>query len=361
MHGPLSGETKMPMMRAGTLTNYTQVASELGLNPAELLRQVGLTASQLESPERLISGDALVRLLELSASASACPTFGLRLAQVRQLSEFGVTGLLLTQQRTIRDALRIAQQYMHLLNEAAVLHVDEGPERVLIRADLLTDTAQSSAQAVELYLFACVQLFRAIAGRHWRPQSMHFRRSAPASLEEHHRMFQCRCEFASPFNGITLTANDLDRVNPAADPAMANYARHLIDLLPGSSPASTLAELKRHIHIFLPMGRATLLQLAHARSCSVRKLQRQLDDAGESFSSLLCGIRRDLAPQYLDNPRLEIGQVAGLLGFGRHASFTRWFILQFACTPQQWRRQQSEQSTARGASDANCTQTADEQ
>ncbi|MBF7731167.1 AraC family transcriptional regulator [Pseudomonas sp. N040] len=329
----------MPMMRAGILTNYTRVAGELGLNPAALLQQVGLNASQLEAPDRLISGDAVVRLLELSASSSGCPAFGLRLAQVRQLSEFGVTGLLLTQQRTIRDALRIAQQYMHLLNEAAVLHVDESAERVIVRVDLLTDIAQPNAQAVELYLFASVQLFRSIAGNHWRPQSMHFRRPPPHSQEEHHRLFQCRCEFASAFNGITLAPADLDRVNPTADPAMAGYARHLIDLLPGSNPASTLAELKRHLHIFLPMGRATLTQLALARQCSVRQLQRQLEDAGESFSGLLCGIRRDLVLQYLANPRLEIGQVAGLLGFSRHASFTRWFIQQFACTPLHWRRQ----------------------
>lgn len=343
----------MPMMRAGTLTNYAQVAGELGLTPAELLRQVGLSAALLDAPDKLISGDAVVRLLELSAQASGCSTFGLRLAQVRQLSEFGVTGLLLTQQRSIRDALRIAQQYMHLVNEAAVLHVDEGREAVVLRVELLTDGGLPNAQAVDLYLFACIQLFRAIAGRHWRPQSMHFRRAAPGSLAEHNRMFQCRCEFSCPFNGITLASSDLDRVNPNADPAMANYARHLLDLLPGSNPASTLAELKRHIHIFLPMGRATLKQLAHARSCSVRKLQRQLDDAGESFSSLLCAIRRDLVPQYLGNPRLEIGQVAGLLGFSRHPSFTRWFIQQFACTPQQWRKRQAGQSVARSGEGVN--------
>lgn len=350
----------MPMMRAGILANYPGVARELGLKPDELLRQVGLSATLLDAPDRLIPGDAVVHLLELSAQASGCSTFGLRLAQVRQLSEIGVTGLLLTQQRSIRDALRIAQQYMHLVNEAAVLHLDEGREAVVLRVELLTDGGLPNSQAVDLYLFACAQLFRIIAGRHWRPQSMHFRRAAPASLEVHNRMFQCRCEFAGPFNGITLSASDLDQGNPNADPAMANYARHLIDLLPGGSPASTLAELKRHIHIFLPMGRATLKQLAHARGCSVRKLQRQLEDAGESFSGLLCAIRRDLVLQYLGNPRLDIGQVAGLLGFSRHASFTRWFIQQFACTPQQWRRRQAERSMLRGASEVNRNQATGE-
>lgn len=335
----------MPMMRAGTLTNYSRVARDLGLDPADLLQQVGLSPGQLESPDRLIAADAVVRLLDLSAKASGCETFGLRLAQVRQLSEFGVTSLLLTQQRTIRDAIRIAQQYMHLLNEAAVMHLDERPEQVILRVDLLTNARLSSAQVVDLYLFACLQLFQAIAGKQWRPQKTHFNRAAPVSLSDHNRMFQCRCEFSSPFNGFTLASGDLDRINPAADPVMANYARHLIDQLPGGSPASSLANLKRHLHIFLPMGRATLSQLALAQHCSVRKLQRQLEEAGESFSNLLCGIRRDLVPQYLANPRLEIGQVAGLLGFSRHASFTRWFIQQYGCPPLHWRRQQAHKST----------------
>lgn len=339
----------MLMMRAGILTNYPKVARELGLDPQALLRLVGLSIDLLDNPDRLIPGDAVIGLLEESAQASGCATFGLRLARVRQLSEFGVAGLLLTQQRSIRDALRVAQQYMHLLNEAAVQYVDEQQDSVVVRVELLTAGKLPTTQAVELYLFASVQLFRAIAGSQWRPLAMHFKRPAPPSQEEYQRMFRCRCEFASTFNGITLSASDLDRVNPNADPAMANYARHLIDLLPGGSPASTLAELKRHTYIFLPMGRATLKQLARARGCSVRKLQRQLEDAGESFSSLLCGIRRDLVLQYLANPRLDVGQVAGLLGFSRHGSFTRWFVQQYGLAPQQWRRQQLHPAAASAA------------
>ena len=37
----------------------------------------------------------MVELLEASAEASACPTFGLRMAETRQLSNFGVVSLLL--------------------------------------------------------------------------------------------------------------------------------------------------------------------------------------------------------------------------------------------------------------------------
>lgn len=330
----------MPMMRAAVLANFPQVARELGLDPLAMLREADLPATLLENPDRLMSGDALVRLLERSAQLSGCADFGLRLAQRRQFAEFGVVGLLLRQQPSIRDVLQISLQYIHLLNDAASLHLEESPQRAVLRLDILTDKVAPGRQVAELYVAASVQLLRTIAGNPWRPLAVHFRHAAPASQALHHRLFQCRCEFGSAFNGVVMPASDLDRLNPHADPVMADYARHLIDRLPGHGPRAELAELKRHLYILLPVGRATLPQVAQARGVSVRSLQRQLQLTGESFSGLLCAVRCELVAQYLGNPQLEIGQVAGLLGFSRHASFTRWFIQQYGCPPQQWRRMQ---------------------
>ena len=44
-------------------------------------------------------------MLEESARASQCPTFGLRMAQTRQLTDLGAISLLLTHKRTLRDVL----------------------------------------------------------------------------------------------------------------------------------------------------------------------------------------------------------------------------------------------------------------
>jgi hypothetical protein len=71
-------------VRAAVLTNYLDVAHYLGFNPHDVLAQVGLSKARLLAPEQRIPIDSAVRLLEL-ATASGCQTFGLSMAESRQL------------------------------------------------------------------------------------------------------------------------------------------------------------------------------------------------------------------------------------------------------------------------------------
>ncbi|MBV8620904.1 MAG: AraC family transcriptional regulator [Curvibacter sp.] len=325
------------LVRAAALTNYMQVAEQLGLNPIEQLREVGLTPGMLEPRDRLISLDSTVRLLERSASKANCPNFGLRMAELRQLAHFGVTSILLSHQRCPRDVLQMTIQYRHVLNESLALYLEESHGTCVIREEILTDEPMPLVQATELALAVIVQMFRAIAGVHWRPQTVHFTHAAPATLEVHRRVFKCRIEFDSDFNGISCPASDLDIPNPAADPMMAQYARHFIDTLPAHNANPVVTNVKRAIYLLLPMGKATIEQVALSMGTSIRSLQRDLDLHQESFSQLLNGIRRELALRYMENARFEIGHVAVQLGYSRHASFTRWFIQQFGMSPARWR------------------------
>jgi AraC-like DNA-binding protein len=183
-----------------------------------------------------------------------------------------------------------------------------------------------------------VQLFRIIVGAQWRPRSVHFRHAAPAALDVHHRIFRCNCVFEDDFNGMSFPSSDLDVVNPAVDPTIASYARKFIDTLRGHDSGSPVADVRRLIYLLLPMGRATITQVAQSLGRNARSLQRELDRLDASFSSLLNHVRRDLVVGYLANPRFDIGHVAELLGFMQHASFTRWFSREFGATPSSWRR-----------------------
>ena len=49
-------------VRAATLKHYIEVAQDLGLNPGEMLRSVGLTPAMLSDPEFMLPVDsALLR------------------------------------------------------------------------------------------------------------------------------------------------------------------------------------------------------------------------------------------------------------------------------------------------------------
>ncbi|MHA6160065.1 AraC family transcriptional regulator [Pseudomonas sichuanensis] len=327
-------------VRAASLTNYLEVSRHLGLNPHALLAQVGLSAGLLDDPNRRIAATAVIELLEASAKACGCETFGLRMAELRQLSDFGEISLLLSHQRTLRDALQVIVQYRHLLNDALAIHVEEAGKSVIIREEVVTERSHGSRQAVELAIGVMLRLCAALLGAHWRPISANFTHAAPADLTIHRRIFGCKLEFGSEFNGIVCQATDLDSTTPQANEAMARLARRYLDTLQGGDRPSLELEMRKTIYLLLPMGRATIEQVAQSQGMNVRTLQRRLVEAGVTFSELVNGVRRDLVIRYLENPAYSLGRIADMLGYSMPSSFTRWFIAQYGMPPASWRARQ---------------------
>ena len=131
------------MVRAAALTNYFEVAQQLALNPSQMLAQVGLDRAMLADPDSRIPVGAAVSLLEESARASQCLTFGLRMAETRQLTDLGAVSLLLTHKRTLREVLLAMIDYRHLMNEALALQMQDVGEDVVIRTEVMTETTHS--------------------------------------------------------------------------------------------------------------------------------------------------------------------------------------------------------------------------
>jgi len=324
------------LVRAATLTHFFEVAQAVGLNTQPLLRSVGLTRTLLADPEQRIPAQAAVQLLERAAEASGCPQFGLRMAESRQLSDFGAVSLLISHQPTLRAALATIVQYRHLLNDTIALQLEDAGHLVVIREEVVASAL--SRQATELALGVLFRLCVALMGRHWAPVGVHFSHEAPADLALHKRLFACHLEFGSEFNGIVCRAVDLDAPNPGADPAMARYAQRFLDSMPQINGPSVVLDVRKAIYLMLPSGRASSAYVAQGLGLSVRTLQRQLDMAGTSFTDVLNDIRRELAQRYAANPKYTLVRVSELLGYSTPSSFTRWFDAQFGCSPQRWRQ-----------------------
>ena len=328
-----------PLIRAASLTNFLEVARSLGFNPRGALGRVGLSQSMLKDPERRIPVDAVVTLLEEAAAESGCPTFGLRMAESRQLSHFGAVSLLVSHQSTLRNALVTLINYRHLLNQSLAMEIEDAGKVVIVREEIVANVP--TRQAIELAIGVLFRTCAALMGTRWQPQSVNFTHSAPPDLHMHQRVFSCRVEFDSDFNGIVIPAADLDDPNPSADPAMARYATQFIESLPSAREHSIALEVRRAVYLMLPSGRATTECVAQGLGLSVRSMQRELDEAGVSFTSLLNEVRRELAPRYMANPMYSILRVSELLGYSTQGSFTRWFASQFELNPSAWRERQA--------------------
>ena len=331
-------------IRAAVLSHYSAVAKRLGLNPPVMLRKVGLTPRMLASPTQLIPLESAVMLLDISAKESGCSTFGLQLAEARLLSDFGPISLLLTHQPSMRMALQTIAQYRHLLNESLGMHVEDVGKTTLIREEVTSDYSGSTQQSTDMAVGVLMLIFKAILGDHWRPQAVHFTHPANSDLQVHRRLFGCPLHFDSEFNGVVCLKADMDRPNARADAAMASYAQSFMDAMPKRGQSSVVQDVRRSVYLLLPMGRASVDQIASGLGVNVRTLQRRLDDSGVSFSQVLNEVRSELARRYITHTHHSMGRVAEQLGYSNLSSFTRWFTAQFDCSPSRMRESSQVQN-----------------
>ncbi|MFS2050784.1 AraC family transcriptional regulator [Variovorax sp. Varisp41] len=323
------------LIRAAALTNFSEVAQELGHDPGAALRRAGLRARMVREPDQLIEADRVARLLEDAARDTACESFGLRIAARRQLSNFGVVSLLLMHQPTLRQVLLTLIEHLHLLNERLAIQVEDVGKLVLLREELVM--SMPARQSIELAIGVLYRMCAALLGDRWRPASVSFTHGPPVDAAFHRRFFQCPVEFDGSFNGLVCRAADLDVANPGADAVLAAYARKLIDAVPGERERSIDQEVRKAIYLMLPAGRATCKSVAQGLGLSMRTLQRQLDARELTFKQLVNDVRQELARRYVANGRHSLGEVAAMLGYSTHSAFTRWFGAQFGCSPEAWR------------------------
>lgn len=326
-------------VRAAALSNFAEVAQQVGVNARQLLRDAGLDWGVLEEPDRRLPVEVVASLLDAAASESGCQTFGLQMAESRRLSDFGAVSLLIAHQPTLRDALETIVTYRHLLNEALVMQVEESGDFFVVREELVLESGRPTRQAYELAIGAMFRMLSAVLGPRWRPYSVRFAHPAPVDLRVHRRVFRSEVLFDREFNEIVCWGEDLDRANPAADAALAQYARRFVDGLGEPDRESAAFEVRRTLYMRLPEGRASISQTAQSLGLNVRTLQRRLDAEGVEFSRLLSSVRRDLAERHLANTAFCVGDVSRLLGYGQLSSFSRWFLAEFGRSPTEWRRE----------------------
>jgi AraC-like DNA-binding protein len=208
---------------------------------------------------------------------------------------------------------------------------------VVVREELLVTGLGPMRQSYELAIGVLYRVFRTVLGPRWRALSVNFVHAPPADLSVHRRIFGPICEFGSDFHGITCSRADLDAPNPSADPAMAQHAERYVRTLPNTDRGSLSQDVEKAIRLLLPIGQCSIGAVATSLGFNERTLQRRLTAEGVEFSLLLESVRRDLAARYVANPGLPLSRVAGLVGYGRQSSFSRWFAEAFGASPTAWR------------------------
>ena len=330
----------MELVRAAALTGYFDVAAGLRLDVVPLLRKSGLSRAMMSNPEQMLPAVPVIGLLEDSALASGCLTFGLKMADHRRLSDIGLMSLLIVHQATLADAIGILAEYRNRINSTLTLQREEHEEVVFLREHIALNTPMICRQVSDLALGVLYKMCRSIMPERWRPQCVCFSYERPGAQDRatHDRLFDCPMQFGSDFDGIVIAREDLERPLPRADEAMAALARELITAVVDPGRRTLTEEVEQSIRLLMPSGRAAIGEVAHSLGLNLRTLQRRLEQEGVSFKDLMDRMRMQQVAQHLGNRQLRLTDVAHLLGYAELASFSAWYRSRFKKTPSEGRR-----------------------
>lgn len=330
------------LVRNAVLAGYVELVRSLGADPMVLLAAAGLDHPDLSAPSKWIPADAAARLLELTAEATACSDFGLRLAGTRRLSTLGPVSLVAREEPNVRGALAVIMRYQHLHNEALRSRLTESNGLATIELALEQHTPRSGWQSIDLLVGAVHRYIQSLIGESWRPVAVTFTHAEPAETTTHRRLLGPSLRFGQEMDSIVFYSADLEAPNKLADPLLRPYAQQYLASIALPRTTEELDRIRDLIEALLPTGRCSLQQVARTMGVERKTVHRHLAASGATYTSLLDDVRTRLARQYVGRHDRPLTQIAALLGFSSLSTFSRWFSARFDASPQVWRTDHGE-------------------
>lgn len=311
-----------------------------GLHVPALLRDAGFDPDSLHRQNARIPVDEITQLWQLAVARAGKPALGLRRELAATHSKLGTVGHAMACAADLGSAYALVVRYMPVISDATAFSMQREPRGAWLAIEHIGGRLPIPRQRVEYALLTILVQGRWLTRRELQPLAVEFSDPAPADDRLHHEAFGAPVRFGAPANRLLFSGDDLALSLPTHHPVLAELQAQLLesqlDQL-GQTTTSTLvcAEIARR----LPQGEPRRQDVASGLGLAERTLQRRLQEESVSFQALLDRTRRELARQYLAQPRHTLTEVADLLGFVDASNFFRACRRWFGLPPAQYRAQ----------------------
>ena len=326
----------------------TRIAASFAQLLHEYLERQGLDAQHLLGPrpdptQHFVPMAQWQEWLRRVDALEGRPGLGLRIAEGIGARHFGVLGYAALACENLAQALERMERYHASVYDANPAHVRLGEHGVTIEWGV--ERGRPGALVDETAIASLVQLARDMTGRYWPVREVCFVNPPPRDMQPYRDFFGGEVSFNAPLTRLVFDLNYMALPLRKSDPALVSLldqqAEQLLQQV--SQVPAAVDAWRRTLVPLIREGKTSLAALAVAHNSSPRTLQRRLSEQGTSFQQLLDDTRRHLAEGHLKECRLDLAEIALLLGYSEQSAFTRAFRAWTGMPPAQWRRHQMRQ------------------
>jgi AraC-like DNA-binding protein len=321
--------------RVGALVALPQLIRQFGGDPAAILCEAGLDASDLASPDSRVSYPAFVDLLERAAEHTGCPHFGLLAGRMWRLSDLGVVGELARHSSTVGRALETLTSHQHLNSEGGLAFLLRRGDFVDLGYAVYHPSTQGAVQMYDATLATTMNIMTELCGAAWTPYEVFIPHGRPHDIAQYRALFKVAPRFDAEVCALRFRAGDLELPVPGADPDVRRRAEQ------GARAAGSpdfMQRVYRGLRLLMLENRHSGDDLALLLAMHRRTLNRRLKAEGTTFQHVLDEVRFEVARDLLANSKVHLDDIAATIGYAAVTPFMRTFRRWSGTTPGQWRR-----------------------
>jgi len=304
------------------------------------LKEVGLSRTDVASPDERIPYAAFMRLIEQAAMLLAEPGYGLKLGASHDVRDNGLLGFIAVNSATLRDALANVERYISVTNEGtdAILEL-AGPVSALRFRDAdpaLRGLRQNSERVSAQFVKGARELTRAKA----TPLRVEFIHGRPNERIDYEGILGCPVRFRAEWDAVIFSEETLRLPVIGADNRLLRTLEAACRRIVGPQPRKEdlVHSVRQHVVQQLAKGAPAFDDVARHFNMSSKTLERRLGERKASYREIVDGIRCDLAKHYLADTELRLHQIAYTLGYSEPGPLVRAFRRWTDSTPMQYRQ-----------------------
>lgn len=337
-----------PTITVKALRIALALAEMQGVAPARLLGPLGLDPGTLDDADAQVPFACIEHVWTEVVRLTGDGAFGLHAAEAVAGRQVHLVDYLCANCRRPREIFELLERYQRtLMSQTRIELIERGPHPRFVLHPM-EGGGTRPAQFSECIIAQWVLRLHLRCTRPFELRRVFFMHRRPADTAEHERIFQAPLEFDAPYDGIEFDAALFAIELRGMDETLVQLLRGHADALLAKQVAAnrdTLAARTRETLLRAPPGGLPGVEaVARALGLGERSLQRKLRDEGTSFKDVLDEVRRELALDYLRDPRQSISEVAFLVGFSEISAFSRAFRRWTDEAPLAWRRKNTRAS-----------------
>lgn len=279
------------------------------------------------------------RMLAIAEKRLSDPLLSLHLGASITVRHLGVLGNVLLACNNLAVALQKFDRYQRLIFDVIpmIKHFREN------HVELTWDNRgfQPGRLVDETGFAVLIQFCRSLVRGDFRPSLVEFMHEAPEDVRPYETYFGCEVRFgrAEPLIRLdnAMLALQLKSPDPVLVKILEQHADRLLSELPQQK--QIVEQVRRAIADSLREGEPDIERVSLQLGLSSRTLQKRLQETDTCFRDETRIVRYQLATSYLRDPRLQIVEIALLLGYSEHSAFTRAFTKWTGKSPIQWKHQ----------------------